>query len=302
MNIADKIRQTKIFKYYKKIHPGAFCEKPFKEIFEYNRLYRKAFKIVKNYNHKSDNDIIVSLTSYPARIKSAGIVISAMMQQTIKPKKIVLTLSSLEFPKHKLPKLLKLEQKAGLEIIWTDDDLRSHKKYFYVMQKYPKDIIITVDDDNFYQPNLIETLYNSYKKFPDCISCIYARRIAYKNNKLLPYECWTPENIPLDKPSIDIFAVGVGGVLYPPNLMHKDLFDKELIKKLCFQADDIWLKYMQMRHEPPTKVVKSGEMTFYTISVSQISSLQETNRYKNMNDVQINEMEKVFNVFNSQQG
>ena len=35
------------------------------------------------------------------------------------------------------------------------------------MQKYPYDIIITIDDDIIYEKNTVELLYKSYLKYPN---------------------------------------------------------------------------------------------------------------------------------------
>ena len=294
MKIKTILKKTILYVLYKKIFPYSL-----KEVIEFNHLYKNAFKIVKNYKYQNskniNEDIIVSLTTYPARIKSAGIVIASIMNQTLLPKKIVLTLATSQFPNHKLPRLINKEIKEGLEIIWTDDDLRSHKKYYYVMKKYQDNIIITVDDDNLYDKNLIQTLFNSYQSFPNCISCILAHLIVLDNEKLDEYKKWN-NNVPNNIPSNQYLAVGVGGILYPPKLLHLDLFNKSLITSLCPSADDIWLKFMELLHNPITKVVKTGTMVYNTIPTSQITNLFSKNIYEDLNDKQIGKLLEKYSI------
>ena len=45
--------------------------------------------------------------------------------------------------------LLGYYNKKQLEIIFVEEDLRSHKKYYYAFKEYQNDIIITIDDDIF---------------------------------------------------------------------------------------------------------------------------------------------------------
>ena len=55
-----------------------------------------------------ESDIIISLTTFPARISTLWLTIYSLFRQTLMPKKIVLWLSSLQFPNglEDLPKKL----------------------------------------------------------------------------------------------------------------------------------------------------------------------------------------------------
>ncbi len=298
INIKKFLKRGFVFKLYKKIVPICLSE-----IKDFKVLYKNSLKIVKNYpsnstqSKNSGKKIIVSLTTYPKRIKSAGIAIASIMNQTYKADKIVLTLNEAQFPKHKFPKIIRAEIKAGLEIIWIKDDLKPHNKYFYAMQNYPNDIIITIDDDEVYQQNLIDTLVSSYKKFPESISCMIAKKITINNDKILPYKTWTintPENIP----STQLIALGIGGVLYPPNLINKELFNASAIKKLGLKADDLWLKIMQIISTPPVKVVKAGKFqTGGQVPTSQLTCLMDENVCAGKNDVQLHNIINYYNTF-----
>ena len=78
-------------------------------------------------NQKSD--LIVSLTTFPARIDKMWIIIECMLRQSYKPDKIILWLSKEQFNNLGiLPKSLLKLRNRGLEIELCDGDLRSHKK------------------------------------------------------------------------------------------------------------------------------------------------------------------------------
>ena len=290
--IKQLIKKTFIYKIYKKRFPYSL-----QDYQNFNKIYKKSLKNLKEVPNKNiTGDIIVSLTTYPGRIKAAGIVISSIMQQTLIPNRIVLTLAESQFPQKRLPKLLRKEIKKGLEIIWTED-LRSHKKYYDVMKKYPESLIITVDDDTCYTENFVSDLYNSYKRYPSCISCTLAREIQIENNKFSSYESW-PHSTVTDTPSLRTIPLGIGGVLYPPHSLNEEVFNKINIKKLCPNADDLWLKIMELLNNPPTPVVLTSKFTGIEIPLTQINALYLTNTLQNQNDTQLNLLLENYNENN----
>lgn len=220
--------------------------------------------------------IIVSLTSYPKRIGCVDKVIKTILIQTMKPDKILLWLADSEFPNkmYDLPNELIALCSYGLEIRWCND-VKSHKKYLYAMQEYPDSCIITIDDDVFYCPNMIEVLYKSFLRHPDAVSCLRANRITFDNdNRINSYSKWTlNEQKFIDIPLMDLMAVGVGGVLYPPGCIEEQFLDEVPIMKLCLCQDDLWLKYAQIHSGVSTVIAKSGYSAPNAIEGTEKSSL-----------------------------
>ena len=104
----------------------------------------------------------------------------------------------------------------SIEILPCPLDLKSHKKYFYVMQKHKDTPIITVDDDTIYTSNLVEDMYSTHISSPDRIVCGRCKRMARDaDGRILPYENWENKvEVPNCKDD-DLFGIGVGGILYP---------------------------------------------------------------------------------------
>lgn len=186
---------------------------------------------------------IVSLTSFPARIKTIWMVVETLLRQTKKPDRIVLWLSKDQFASiNDLPsRLLKLRRR-GLEIYIKEGDLKSHKKYYYTMSEFPSDVCIVVDDDVFYRSNLLDSLISMHNLYPKAICCNLADKIIDEEEKILPFD----SRIILEADETVIYsdkllAIGVGGVLYPPNVLNNELLNKDIFMTICPRADDLWL-------------------------------------------------------------
>lgn len=190
-----------------------------------------------------ESDIIVSLTSFPARIDYVYLTIESLLRQTHCPRKVLLWLSLEQFKsKDCLPaSLLKLENDV-FEIRMVTSDLRSHKKYYYALREFPDSTLITVDDDVIYSPFLVESLAKNHKKFPNAIIANNTTRISYNKGKLNPYMKWEHriENYACD----NLVQIGVGGVLYPQGSLYRDVTNSEVFMRLCPYADDLWLNAM----------------------------------------------------------
>ena len=135
--------------------------------------------------------------------------------------------------------------KYDVEIIQGDNRLRPHNKYFFVMQKYRDLPIITIDDDVKYSDNAIQSLYASYLKFPNCVSALRTHLMVYSGNKICQYKYWKFDYANEKNPSKYLFATGVGGVLYPPNILNITNDDIAMINDSIL-ADDVFLKKKEL--------------------------------------------------------
>jgi len=241
--------------------------------------------------------IIISLTSFPARINTIWIVIETLMRQSLKPNKIVLWLAAEQFPKGllELPDKVLVMQKRGLEIRFCDD-LLSHKKYYYTMLENPDSIVITVDDDIFYPENMVSLLVKQYQKYPDCVIANRAHKITFIGNKVAPYSKWIKFALGEENPSMLLAPTTGGGCLFPPHIFHKEVFNKDAIKKLAPLADDIWLKCMLVLNG--VEVVKSKPILSEIITLKGASrtGLAKQNVDNNLNDTQLVKIMESYNI------
>ena len=256
----------------------------------------------KAYNPLNDIDqnhhVVVSLTSFPARFNTLHFALKSILTQSMRPSVIFLCLAKdevkdeTELP----PSVLKLKE-YGLQIYFADDNLKPHNKYFYAMKLYPHSLIITVDDDNIYDKALVGDLYHSYIKYPSVVSARRVHKIVKdKNNTTLPYNKWRYEYKKETTPSHDLLATGVGGVLYPPGLLPPETFDADKIRELCLNADDIWLKFMELKNNIPVVWVKGRRVHPLNIKRAQKITLQKNNYHGNLNDNYITNLQNYYGV------
>lgn len=223
------------------------------------KLLKKRDVIEWRKSEERDTNIIVSLTTLPKRIDTVYLIIESIMVQTLKPDKIILCLVKSEYPNDfTIPENLSSLEGKRFEILWVDENLKPHNKYYYTMNMYPESIIITVDDDCFVKRKLIRDLYSASLRFPGCVVCTRAHKIRFSaDGVLLPYMQWEYETLACNRPGLEYLATGVGGVLYPPRILPECAFDKTKIKEFCLCQDDIWLKAMEILKKVNVVVVKA---------------------------------------------
>lgn len=188
--------------------------------------------------------VLVSLTTHSIRVAQvARTAIWSIIQNTYKDIHIVLTLYKDDLKL--IPEDLQLMVDNGIvELIVAEKDLGPHLKYFYAMQKYRENPVITIDDDVIYPEKMIEEMVNAYKKY----NCIIGRR-CYKITSDLNYHKWLWVGLAqIKEPSHKNFATGIGGILYPPNCLDLSADNIEEILKIKYD-DDFYLKALEVRKD-----------------------------------------------------
>ena len=117
--------------------------------------------------------IIVSMTSYPARIKNVPMSIFALRKlQTRPPDEIHLWLAEPEFPMkaQNLPSELNVMIKAELVFLhWLPINTYVHKRHQIFKIVDPSDLVFLMDDDVIYDQNLISKVIQKHTEYPNSI-------------------------------------------------------------------------------------------------------------------------------------
>lgn len=242
---------------------------------------------------------IVSLTSFPARISQIWITIETILRQSFKPDEIILWLDEEQFKGIELPETLVRLKSRGLTIRFCND-LRSHTKYYYAIQQFPNDTIITLDDDCYYPNNILSKLIDLHNKYPNAICSNRVHKIVLDNNNIRPYKKWKHNYKGILTPSHVLVQTGVSGVLYPPNSLNKDVLLLDIFKEKCRYADDLWLKVHSFRNN--TKIVTGTDFNkdLINVSSSQLEKLVTKNVFDGGNDKQFQDVCNHFSITPSQ--
>lgn len=241
--------------------------------------------------------VVVSLTTFPARIDQVYLTINSLLRQTIRAEKVILWLAETQFPcREQLPKRLLQLEEMGLEIRFCSD-IKSYKKIFYTAQEYHDYQIVTADDDVLYPEMWLERLLETSRAYPDCVVCYRAHQMHVKGNVIAPYKEWNGLAVGIKGPSLLLVPTGVGGVLYPSQYFEDEVFDLEMIKETCPSADDLWLKAIGLCKKIPAVKVDTESIEWFTVLGTQKENLFSLNTGESaVNDAALTKLVKQYNI------
>lgn len=243
---------------------------------------------------KREKPVIVSLTSYEDRFADLSKTIYSLLNQTLRPDRIILWLDERGDDLTTLPYEITRFIKNGLEIRFVKD-IGPYTKVVYAFKEFYESIIVTADDDIYYPKNWLKYLYLSYVSNQDDIHCHRAHRVGLKYGKILPYENWGKQ-VEEESARYDNFLTGAGGVLYPPKCFSNEVLREDVFLEYAPSADDIWLWVMALVHGKKIRVVKNHYKTLISTNLfRQIfgKTLYSVNK-DGQNDIQLNNLMKFY--------
>ena len=187
--------------------------------------------------------VIVSLTSFPAAIGYAKDAIKSILSGNTLPDKVVLYLTFSQFKDSEIPLELTIlaTNNPLFEIRNYDEEIRSYRKLIPALKDFPNDIIVTIDDDVRYHKHMLGDLLHLHAQIPDAIIANRAKKIKlnapYRQWKKYRWYHFFTQRLNFSFKNIQ---TGVGGVLYPPNSLDKEMLDSDLFREIAPTTDDIW--------------------------------------------------------------
>ncbi len=206
-----------------------------------------------------EHELIVSLTSFPARIHLVHFAIYSLLKQSLKPNRLILWLGEDKFPGKDagLPRQLINLKAFGLEIRWCRD-LRAATKLIPAIREYPEALVATADDDMHYPPHWLCSLYSSWIENPgDILSGGIHPMALDENSHPRPYAEWG-WNPPDSFPSFQNTQVASFGAIYPPHCLHPDVLDGDAFLRISPSNDDFWFWAHGVRAGTRVRLVPNG--------------------------------------------
>lgn len=283
------------------VKKGILKDYHFKEYLN-NQKYKHRFLQINPVKTKNTTiPLYISMTSI---FKNQDILLQTLqsiIKQTKNPDKIFLYLSEEPYlldsgfkdKKITNSNLLKfIDNNPIIDIKWVKNIGPYRKLLPLLKDKWDEDcIIITIDDDTVYDPQLIENLTNDY----------------YKHACVIGYRGFTPsfdkienfdyhERDKLQNLSLYNFLTGKGGILYKPEFFHKTknlIFDDKIFLDTCQTCDDIWFYLLRIVNNIKCYTSNRKWMTqdtsrdglFHTFNNKNNNTTSFKNTYKKLNEM-----------------
>lgn len=223
--------------------------------------------------------VVVSFTSIPSRMRVVHTTIRGLLDQSVRPERIVLWLE---------PHLQGRVPPSVERLVGDRFEVRfrpgrsSHMKLLPALVDFPDHVVVTCDDDHIYPRDWLERLLAEHRRHPGEVVAHECRRILYDaRGEPLRYRKWRAEKRGVSHR--DTLALGYGGVVYPPGALHPDAADESLFMRLAPKADDLWFKAMEDLQGTPVRRSADPPPKPLPVLFSQRVTLGSTNIWEDGN-------------------
>jgi len=237
-------------------------------------------------------DCVISLTSFPARLKTTSFAIRSLLEQSVPPKEIHLWLGRDEVPNRSfLPRRLLALEERGLKVHFSPRTFHHYDKFLHNAELNATRPFIIVDDDVIYPPVALEHLLDGHRRHPAAVIGNRCHWIALlPDGTPAPYKNW-PREVRAEAPRLRLLPTGAGGVLYPPGLLTDPALSAigDILAHAPY-ADDLWLKFSALARgiaSFATPLSRKSDWYHRYTPTMQAGTLMAINIERGLNDVQI---------------
>ena len=249
-----------------------------------------------NRQERRESPVVVSLTSYPARFPTICCTLKSLLRQNRKPDRSIVWFGSDTAESYITPEMRRFEEYGVEYRIDPEHNYKSHKKYYYAMREFPDATVVTADDDLFYPKNWLKTLLKTHAKYPDCVVCRRTHLIRRDENGILPYNLWTDQCRSVRHPSFSLVGTSGSGKLYPPRSLDPRALDPEAFMRLCTNADDLWVKCMEVLAGKKTVFARNWKVDLRSPRASQRETLETGNVGRCENDLFLRQTMEAYGI------
>ena len=178
----------------------------------------------------------ISLTSWRPRLPGLPLVLLTLVQQTLRPKEIVVWLT-LEDHEALAGSIRERFREFGVRF-QICDDLKPHKKWLPMLEEGHRNPFVICDDDIMYPRKWFAALATEDR--PNAYVGTKCHRITLGSNGAVgPYSAWKKQIRTDGHPSHYVFITGCGGGVIHPDRIAKRFLDRTEIFRQCPRSDDI---------------------------------------------------------------
>ena len=185
---------------------------------------------------------VITMTSWTKRIQYVAKAIYRFLKtQTVKPDVFYLWLAEEEFPNKEkdLPEdLLTICAAFNVQIKWTKDNEYCFKRW-YVFPEHNDDMVISIDDDMFYDHRMIAAVLDEYKRNP--IPCVLHYRGC---GGLIEITEGIKYTITQNRVKSSVRNYFIGQCAFTPHSFPLETLEPKIIelrKKICPKCDESFL-------------------------------------------------------------
>ena len=238
---------------------------------------------------KRETPITVSLASSRENFNRLPITIYSLLNQSLKPDRIVLWLNEEYEDLVKLPYEISQFIKNGLDIKFVKD-FKDYTKTICALKNFPNDIIVTASDVVYYPKNWLEELYLSYISHPQDIQIHSASMIKSDTKVITSSKQW--KNISKPSAKYTYFPNEDNGILYPPKCFSKEVFRKDIFLKQVEFNNSLWFWTMGILNNHKFRIVKNNYNK--VLHTKFKDRFKNTTQYNSLFDKEFNNLLKLY--------
>lgn len=197
--------------------------------------YLESDSIIKKVrkNIKPTSKVVVSFSTIPERVQYLNLVVKRLLSQSLKPDMIYVCIPYYSHRSKKMYPEFTLHNFPNVTLVRCNDFGPATKLLGCIpFESSPETMIITIDDDRIYKPDMIQKLVNNAETYKNCA-------VGYNalDKNLISTVCHPTKN--LKDPYIH-YLEGFGGVLYRRKFITDEMIEfYNNLSPECFLSDDL---------------------------------------------------------------
>ena len=223
-----------------------------------------------------ETPLIVSLSSSKKNYKNLPVTLFSLLNQSLKPDKIILWLDEEADDLTTLPYEITRFIKNGLEIKFVKN-LNLYTNTICALDEFQKSIVVTACDNVYYRHDWLKNLYYSYIVSPNDIHIHRAFEVKVKDKSFAPVKEWE-FCVNSETAKYTNFPVASEGILYPPNCFKNEVFRSDVFLKYANDNDTIWFWIMAVVNNKKFRVVKNHNKSSIVLNIFDYLSERKAER------------------------